>query len=241
MIDIHTHILPEIDDGSKSLENSIEQVKFMAKNGVTDIVCTPHFIRNYWHNTAEIISEKFKQLQKAVKDENIKLHQGCEVYLDENSLQTIQNQKLNIGNTNYVLVETMMTEFPVNLFDILYQLVKANFKPILAHPERYLPIIANFELAENFMFRDIYLQVNAGSLFGKYGKKSQKTAFKMIDYGFAHFVASDNHCRNFHYPLPAAFEVISNQCDEYTANLLTQVNPAKMLQNENIPIFYLEK
>ena len=134
-----------------------------------------------------------------------------------------------------------MTEFPVNLFDILYQLVKANFKPILAHPERYLPIIANFELAENFMFRDIYLQVNAGSLFGKYGKKSQKTAFKMIDYGFAHFVASDNHCRNFHYPLPAAFEVISNQFDEYTANLLTQVNPAKMLQNENIPIFYLEK
>lgn len=243
MIDIHTHILPACDDGSPDIETSIEFIKKMTDAGVTSIVLTPHFIRNSYHNTSDIIENKFELLQKAIKAENIDidLYTGPEVYLDIYSKDTIISENFTINNTKYVLVETNLTGFPNNLFEILYELVNSGLYPILAHPERYSNIINDPGSAEEFIYKNIYLQLNAGSILGHYGKKIQKAAWFLIENGFVHFLASDCHCRNSEYSLPKAIDVIRKHIDDYTVRLLTEINPSKMLNNEKIEFFYLDK
>lgn len=242
MIDIHTHILPGIDDGSDSFGNSLYQISLMAESGVTDIVFTPHYIRNHYDNTAEIIREPLLILQDQLSNEEtkIKLHQGAEIYLDENILADIETHNLSMAGTKYLLVETSLSGFPPNLLEILYEIVKSGYKPILAHPERYFDINRNPESAEDFMHRDVYLQINAGSLLGIYGKTIQKTAWYLVESGYAHFLASDNHCKTDEYILPAAVSRLVEHIDPYTAELLTSINPRKMLQNKDIDYFYLK-
>ena len=242
MIDIHTHILHGIDDGSKNIELSVDQIKIMADSGVTDIVFTPHYIRNSYHNTEEVILPKFKELSEAVKKEGIEisLYHAAEVYLEKNIINDIKKENFRINNTRYVLVETSLSAFPADLYTILYNLVKDGYKPILAHPERYSNIGMNFNLAEDMMYRNVYLQMNAGSILGNYGAQVRKTALKMLEHGYVHFLASDNHCKSDNYVLPQAVDFIKKNYDDYFAELLTEENPRKMLNNEDIDYFYLK-
>jgi protein-tyrosine phosphatase len=241
MIDIHTHILHNCDDGSDSLELSIEQIKNMIDKGVTDIVLTPHYMNSYVQTDAIIINKRFEELLKITQNLEVNLHKGGEIFLNQGIDDKIISRELCIGDTSYVLVETNMGELTPDIYEILFNLVRKGLRPILAHPERYNYIMNEPEIAEDFLHKDIYLQVNAGSILGIYGKKIEKTAWFLIDNGFAHFVASDNHCKTDEYILPLAIEVIRNKIDDYTADLLTQINPQKMLNNEKIKYFYLEK
>ena len=242
MIDIHTHILPGCDDGSPDMETSMKKIRKMADAGIDGIVLTPHFIRNQYHNTSNVITGKFKKLKSQLKKENILLniYQAAEVYLDSNIKKDIESEKLVIVNTNYVLVETNLTGFPSDFFDILYELVKSGYRLILAHPERYADIINDPSSAEDLVHRDIYLQLNAGSLIGHYGRSVKNTAWYLLEMGFTHFLASDDHCKSEDYSLPAAMDEIRKQIDDYTVELLTVINPKKMLNNEKIDLFYLE-
>ncbi len=243
MIDIHTHILFGIDDGSESLEISLRQLKIMSEAGVEKVVLTPHYIRNSYHNTREVIDEKLQILKQAVKDEDIpiELYPAAEVYLEKDIIKDIEKENFNINNSRYVLVETSLSQFPPDLLQILYQLVVKGFKPILAHPERYSNIANDFRIAEDLINRNVYMQVNAGSILGNYGKHIKKAALNLLEYGYAHFLASDNHCKSDDYILPKAVEKITEKYDGYLAELLTEINPQKVLDNENIPYFYLER
>lgn len=240
MIDIHTHILHNCDDGSDSLELSIEQITNMIDKGVTDIVLTPHYMNSYVQTDAKVIDKQFKELSKVITDLEINLHKGGEIFLNPGIEDKI-DKELCIGDTSYILVETNMGEFTPDIYEILFKLVRKGFRPILAHPERYNYIMNDPEMAEDFLHRNVYLQVNAGSILGLYGPKIAKTAWYLIDNGFAHFLASDNHCRTDEYILPAAIDAIRDNIDDYTAELLTKINPQKMLNNEKIKYFYLEK
>ncbi|MDP8200926.1 MAG: CpsB/CapC family capsule biosynthesis tyrosine phosphatase [Candidatus Tenebribacter burtonii] len=240
MIDIHTHIIHNCDDGSNSLELSIKQITNMIDKGVTDIVLTPHYMNSYVQTDAKIINKQFKELSEATADLKVNLHKGGEIFLNPGSNYKI-DKELCIGDTSYILVETNMGEFTPGIYEILFKLVKKGLRPILAHPERYNYIMNNPEMAEDFMYRNVYLQVNAGSILGLYGSKIEKTVWQLIKSGFVHFLASDNHCRIDEYILPAAIEAIRDKIDDYTADLLTQVNPQKMLNNEKIEYFYLKE
>ena len=241
MIDIHTHILHNCDDGSTSLKLSINQIINMIDKGVTDIVLTPHYMNSYVQTDAIIIDKRFEELLIATADMEINLHKGGEIFLNQGIDERTINRELCIGNTSYVLVETNMGEFTPDIFGTLFNLVRKGLKPILAHPERYNYIMNDPGMAEDFMHRNIHLQVNAGSLLGIYGQKIKKTAWILIENGFAHFVASDNHCRTDEYILPLAIKAIRNRIDNYTVELLTQINPQKMLNNEKIEYFYLKE
>ncbi|MDY6914688.1 MAG: CpsB/CapC family capsule biosynthesis tyrosine phosphatase [Candidatus Cloacimonadota bacterium] len=242
MIDLHTHILPAIDDGSADMQTSISFLKKMADCGITDVVCTSHYIRHQFHNTYAVRKEKFDLLKNEAYKQNIQtnLHLAAEVYLETEILQDIKQEKMNIDDTNYILVETDFTGFPPNLKELLYQLVKEGYNPILAHPERYSNLKKNPELAEEFMHRNVLLQLNAASLLGGYGRASAKAAWKMLEMGFCHFIASDCHCRSGEYQLPAAADLITRKLDNYTAQLITVENPQKVLDNKKIDMFYLE-
>ena len=240
MIDIHTHILHNCDDGSDSLELSIEQITNMISKGVTDIVLTPHYMNSYVQTDAKVINKQFKEISKATANMKINLHKGGEIFLNPGVEDKI-DKELCIGDTSYILVETNMGEFTPDIYEILFKLVRKGLRPILAHPERYNYIINDPNMAEDFLHRNVYLQVNAGSVLGFYGSKIAKAAWYLIDNGFAHFIASDNHCKIDEYILPAAIEAIRDNIDDYTADLLSQINPQKMLNNEKIKYFYLEK
>jgi protein-tyrosine phosphatase len=243
MIDIHTHLLPACDDGSADLETSLLHLQLMANAGYTDVVLTPHYMRNQYHNIRSLLFPGFENIKKAVLEKNIplQLHIGSEVYLDIDIQNDIINEKLMISDTKFVLVETGMNDFPPYFLDSLYQIVLKGFTPILAHPERYSPIMNNLNIAEDLLHRNVLLQLNLGSLMGGYGRQAEKTAWKLLDKGFAHFLATDNHAKRNDFPYQKVLDTIREKYDDYLVELLTKINPLKMLNNEKIDFFYVEK
>ncbi len=241
MIDIHTHIAPGIDDGSPDLEVSVAAVKAAADAGITEIVLTPHYMRGSYVNPRSKLEALLPELKKAVNDAGIEMqfHLGSEIMLESDILKEIKEDRLLMGDTKYVLVESSMNGFPQFFIQALYDLVRNGYKPILAHPERYMNIQNNIPMAEDLLYRNVYMQINAGSLLGGYGNNVERTAWALIEQGYAHFLASDHHGRSETNSMQQAVELITERYDEYTAELLTRINPRKMLNNEEIDYFYL--
>jgi len=143
----------------------------------------------------------------------------------------------NIADTKYVLVETSFTGFPADLLDILYQLLKKGFQPILAHPERYYDIVNQRSLAEDLLYRNVYLQMNAGSILGFYGKQVQKTAVWLMENHLIHFVASDTHCNSDTYLLQEAYLRIGDHTNQDLVKLLSVDNPKLLMKDQPIEFF----
>jgi protein-tyrosine phosphatase len=236
MIDIHTHILPAVDDGAKDTEISLRCLKTLQESGVTDVFLTPHYIPGEYDNTHEKIEEKCRLLRKSASQEGItvNLHSGVELYLTDAGQQDVDYSSYRLGSSDYILVETAMHGFPINLLDNLYQMVRKGYKPILAHPERYIDIIQNPSLAEDLIYRNVYLQANAGSFFGDFGKASTRAVWSMLQKGFIHFVASDYHCQTQNYPLTVFRDMMTTNYPGFPIDLLINQNPAKIIKNEEI-------
>lgn len=239
MIDIHTHILPGLDDGSPSLENSLEHIKLMVEAGVTDIFVTPHYITGEYNNTPDIIEEKRLLLQKDIDKAgySCKLHKGVEVYLTDNVHEQLNLREYTLGNSDYILVETAMNGFPVNLLDILYRMVKSGLKPIMAHPERYADVIKSSSKVEDLIYRNVYMQANAGSFLGVYGDAAANTAWELLQKGFIHFIASDCHCSRDEYLLPIAKEMLKENFPDYPLEQFFSTNQSLVLENDSIEYF----
>ena len=243
MIDIHTHLLFDIDDGSKSLEISLDQIGIMERAGVTDIFLTPHYIRNSFPTNKQTIQERYVVLVDELKknDINVNLHKAAEVYLEDDIHNDIEAENLTVNDTDYVLVETSMNGFPENLYDNLFHLVRKGYKPIMAHPERYLDVNTDIDYAENLLHRNVYLQVNAGSFLGTYGDRAEKAAWQLLENGWVHFIASDNHCLSQDFILPEALKLVSKKIGEEAVELFTVTNQQKVLNNESIEFFQFKQ
>ena len=242
MIDIHNHLIPNVDDGSTSLEDSLKYLKNMSEVGVETLVFTPHFIRDSLDYFSEI-DKNYRILVNECKKENIEIRLvlAKEVLLYPTILEDIEKYHLTIGNTNYILVETNFQKFPDFFDETMYRLLKNGYRPILAHPERYSDIMDNLELANELMHRNILLQINSGSFFGLYGRNVKRTVNKLLKNGYCHFIAGDFHGHADNYSLPTAVEMIRNNIDDFSADLLSKENPRKMLNNEDIQMFYVDK
>lgn len=197
MVDIHTHILNNIDDGSNNIEDSIHILKQYINEGVKKVVLTPHYIENsnYSVENKQKI-ELFKKLSEEVKKQNIniELYLGNEVYLSDNILELINKNKImTINNSKYILIELPMVNENPNVIDTIYNLKLSGITPIIAHPERYVYIQKDINKALEYINSGALLQVNKGSLFKKYGKASYKTVKKLIKKKLVHFIASDIH------------------------------------------------
>ncbi len=242
MIDIHTHLLVGVDDGSTDLELSVTRLRSMKEVGVKGVVLTSHYMRGSFDNTAEILAPKFKTLLDAAREDknDIDLYTGYEVYLAPDVANDIEEYNLTLNKGRYVLVETDLNAFPADLKENLFQIVRKGYKPILAHGERYVNILNHLSEADDLINRDVYIQVNAASLLGGYGRKVRETAWGLLENGWVHFIASDDHCRNPFYNLHIARERIIESIDEYTANLLTSVYPQRMINGEDIPYRYVD-
>lgn len=193
--DIHSHFIPAIDDGSKSVENSVEMIKHFYNLGIKKIITTPHIMGDFYRNTPEIIWEGLEKVRHQLKMEGIPVELGAaaEYYVDYEFENKIDKEKLMTFGDNYVLIEISYVNQPDNLDRVLFKLQTNGYKPVLAHPERYPFWFDNVGKFESLFNNDIKLQLNINSLAGYYSPASRKLAEELIDRNLVRFIGSDCH------------------------------------------------
>ena len=196
MIDIHSHILNNVDDGSDSLENTLNILRKAEEAGFSDIILTPHYIENYYENTKDLISEKINELKQSLYREEIivNLHQGNEIMLTDNTPKILQECDISsLANSRYILFELPFSNRILNFENIIFELKEIGAIPVLAHPERYIYIQENPDELLKMMNLGILVQSNYGSVMGLYGKKAKVTAEILLKNKLIHFLSSDTH------------------------------------------------
>lgn len=195
-VDIHSHLIPGIDDGAKTLAESLSLVKSMRDLGFKKIITTPHVMSDYFPNSREIILAGLSELQSALAENeiNIPVEVAAEYFVDENFFQLLsQDQPLLTLPGNYVLIELSTLVESDQIMDIVFQLNTKRYHPILAHPERYLYYDKKFDIFYKLKELGCKFQVNLLSLVGHYGKEQKTLARKLLDKGLVDFLGSDVH------------------------------------------------
>ena len=196
MIDIHCHVLPGIDDGSQSLEESLMILEEMAARGFTEMICTPHYIADSQYAASNVIKmSKLNALQAAANDKgiDIKLHLGNEAYITEEMSKLIKQQQIHPLVKNYILFELPMSGAVNNLQDYCHNLRCEGYNLILAHPERYITIQKNPQIAVELHKKGVEFQSNFGSMTGKYGKHAEKTLKFLLKNDLVDYFGTDVH------------------------------------------------
>ena len=195
--DMHSHLIPAIDDGSPDLETSVQIIKNLQSLGFKKIVTTPHIMSDFYRNTPEIILDGLKDLQDELKRQSveIKISAAAEYYIDYDFEAKVDSgdKFLTIGD-NQLLIETSFISSPPNFGDTIFKLQLAGYRIILAHPERYS--FMTFEDLKNYKTRSLCLQINLLSLLGFYGQPAKQMAEKLIENNMVDYVGTD--CHNLH-------------------------------------------
>jgi len=193
MVDMHSHVLPGIDDGAQTPKESIVLIKKMMELGIKKIIATPHIMADYYKNTAETINAALTILKAELQKEemDIVVEAAAEHYFDETFEDRVDEHKLMTMGDNYVLFEFSFINKPPNAIPVIQKLKQLNYKPILAHPERYTYM--DVEQFRNLREWGASLQLNTISLTGYYGKDVKKLAESLIDNQLIDFISSDMH------------------------------------------------
>lgn len=197
-VDLHSHLIPGIDDGCKTVEDSIEILKSLKEAGINKVITTPHIAQEFYPNTPEIIKEGLADVRKALESSgiDIQLEAAAEYYMDEHFLQMLRNDEplLTFGD-NLLLFETPFYNKPPFFDEVIFELVARGFIPVFAHPERYQYCNENREFLLKLKERNVRLQVNAGSLIGYYSGSIKKMAQWMMKNQLIDYLGSDIHNR----------------------------------------------
>lgn len=195
-VDMHSHLIPGIDDGSKSLEESVSLVKRLRDYGLRRIITTPHIMSEYYRNTPEIILNGLDLLREELEKQqvNIEISAAAEYYIDEFFVEKVKKgEKLLTFSANQVLVETGFVAKPMMLKEIFFDMEMQGYKPILAHPERYQYLMMDRRLLEDLLDRDIYFQANLLSFTGFYSKQVKEFAEMLLERGKIRYIGTDCH------------------------------------------------
>jgi protein-tyrosine phosphatase len=193
MVDLHSHVLPGIDDGAQTPGESIVLIKKMMELGIKKIIATPHIMADYYKNTPGTINDALNILKAELKKENITINieAAAEHYFDETFEERVNDNRLMIMGDNYVLFEFSFISQPLNAIAVIQKLNDLGYKPILAHPERY-PYL-DIEQLKTLHSWGVLFQLNTISLTGYYGNEDKKIAESLIDNQLVDFISSDMH------------------------------------------------
>lgn len=235
MIDLHSHVLPGLDDGSDSLEESLEMLRVAAAAGTTDIAATPHANDTYSFDPS-LVEQKLAQLREAA-GESPRLHYGCEMhYTLENLAAALRSPgEYAIAHGGYLLMELSDFHIPKDIRDIFARLMDAGLRPIVAHPERNPLLQAEYGVLEEWVKLGCVFQVTSQSFFGRFGKRAAASAPELVRRGLVHLVASDGHDL-VQRPLVVdqAHRHVEETFGAATARLLFEENPACILQGRAV-------
>lgn len=205
MTDIHSHILFDVDDGSSSIEESIELLKKMSEVGFNKIILTPHYIESsdYTSENEEKL-QKLEELKKKIKESklDIKIYLGNEIFINKELVNYIKDNKIYpLNNSKYILVELPFHNQILNIEDIMYEIKYNGYIPIIAHPERYTYFQNDYKLVENLKSEGILFQSNYSSILGYFGKGAKKLMKKMLKDKYIDYLGTDIHHINKTYVL----------------------------------------
>jgi len=238
MIDLHSHLLPGIDDGSQDWEESLEMARQAVRSGTTEVMITHHMLDNSQFRHESEILEKFQILTGKLKEENIplKLHLACELYYQPDidlsrRISTFDN------NGRFFLVEFPMQGIPRGVDERFFQLILDGKTPVIAHPERNFGILKNPQRAFEFVQRGALLQMNAGSLEGRYGEGVKALAVALLNSNLIHLVGSDGH-NSHRRPLRIGdiYAPVRETWGENTAKAIFYDNPRRALAGQDVEI-----
>lgn len=239
IVDLHTHVLPGVDDGARDLEESLAAISALVAESVTTVVATPHFRASLQERPEraerrlELFDAAWKLLSEALdrRSVDIRLERACELKLDAPRV-AIEDERLRLAGTRFVLVEFAALRLPPFGGNQLEALVEADFTPVLAHPERYHGIMASLDRAERWRASGTLFQVNGGSLLGRYGGSAESAAREFLNRGWVDVLASDYHARG-----DVEIAAVRERLTEVgggaeIAELLLSKNPSRLLAGE---------
>ncbi len=194
-LDLHSHLLPGIDDGAKTVEESLALIRRLQGMGFNRFITTPHVMADLYPNTPEIILEKLEVVRAAAREEGleVQIDAAAEYLMDEAFGEKMAAVELLTLPGNRVLVEMAFVSAPPNLDQYIFQLQTKGYKVLLAHPERYLFFRDNFKRYESLKDRGVEFQMNLLSLVGYYGKPIQDNALRLLKAGMIDYLATDLH------------------------------------------------
>ncbi|MBR5544930.1 MAG: hypothetical protein IKU66_05590 [Clostridia bacterium] len=239
MIDIHNHILFNIDDGARDLDTSVEMCRDAYENGYNTVVVTPHFTD--YNHIDEFLDQrdyKVEKLRETLEKENIplKILCGAELFLSDSIHKAGNLDDLAINNSRY-----MLCEFPLGPFNIkrgllwIDELTDRGYTPILAHPERYYEIHRNLNVIDELLDRDVIFQVNIDSLIGKNGSTAQELSIDLVCRGFADLVGTDAHdLKHRHTRVKERIRELPYEIDHDVFMKCVTTNPQKVIDDEEI-------
>lgn len=236
MIDMHSHVIPGIDDGSHSVQETFNMIEEARKVGFSDIILTSHYLSNYYEpTTGEIIlwKEKLQEILDS-KKQKINLHSGMEIYISNKIEDLIKEKKLlTLADSRYMLMELPLSS-TVNYFDyVIYYLQSISLQLVLAHPERYKHVQENPEIIHDYIEKGALIQCNYGSILGLYGKEAKKTVKVLLKNKQVHFLGSDCHKERTIYTLiPEAIKRIKKITGDKEFYKISTKNPEKVINNE---------
>ncbi|MES3650220.1 CpsB/CapC family capsule biosynthesis tyrosine phosphatase [Staphylococcus saprophyticus] len=237
MIDIHNHILVDVDDGPKSINEAIELLKQAKSEGATDIVASPHHLHTRYSNDIKKVKMKLNELKKIeeIKELEIRLYSGQEIRVTDQIIDDINNGKIEgINGSRYLLLEFPSNEVPHYSNQLFYELQTMGYVPIIAHPERNKAIVQNMDLLFELINGGALSQITTSSLLGEFGSNVRKLSLKMIDNNLAHFIASDAHSAT-HRPFVLKQLFKEKKLKTYYEELESYLKNGKaVLENEKI-------
>ena len=230
MIDVHCHLVYGVDDGSTSLNETLQMLKEAKNVGFTDIILTPHF-SNYFQVSAEEISKRIEEIKRESQAIGINLYQGNEIYITSTLIDDLNNKKsVSLNNSKYVLFEVPMHNSTYNVDEVIYDILNAGKVPILAHPERYDFVQSDPNWLLNYIDRGVLFQSNYASIVGRYGKEAKETVKKLLTHNMIHFLGSDNHKPNTVYAeMPEILYKLEKLIGPNYLKTLSLDNPQKIL------------
>jgi len=235
LVDIHSHVLYGVDDGAKTLEDSVAMVRMAAETGTTDLVATPHANLNYTFEP-ELIRERLAEIT-AASGTQVRLYSGCDFHLSyDNILRAVEDpQKYTINQSCYLLVEFSDLIIFNNTSEIFARLQEAGMIPIITHPERNPLLRQRIDQIAKWIEDGVCVQVTAQSVLGGFGRSAQEFSETLLDRYLVHFLASDGHdCQRRPPRLDDAYKLLAERRGESIAEILCVRNPRATLTGNRL-------
>jgi len=236
VIDIHSHILSGLDDGARTVEDSIAMVRMAAAAGTTDIVASPHANQEYEFDPHRV-ERKISELQAAVGD-TPRIYYGCDLHLTPENIDDALHsaEKYSINHKGYLLVEFSDIYIPKDAEEIFASLMRAHMRPIVTHPERNQILQNRLASLEAWAAQGVLLQITAQSFLGRFGRTAKKVAEELMSRGLVHFVASDAHDVKWRPPaLDEPYRHVARNFGDEAASRVFVENPRATLAGVPIP------
>lgn len=240
MIDFHSHIIPNIDDGSRSVEETAQLLEEASRVGFDAIISTSHYIEDGFEANVAIRQTWIDAISKILEERkiNLKIYLGSEVYITDNIIQLLDENVIpTINGSDYVLFEYPLNAKPMDMYKAVYDMQGKGYKPILAHPERYKFIQEDPDIIYDLIQKGVLMQSNYASIIGYYGEEAEVLVKKLLENNMVHFFGSDVHRERSIYPLlkeikkEIEFVVGRNKLKE-----LSTTNPSLVLENKPIDV-----